>query len=279
MTKKITLFLVLICCLIMAFYDFAAAGSVVGSKHDFSRSGLSGSPFARIWRMYDSSSGADKLYVNEVCVFCHTPHAASTSSYYKIDGSNQVLWNRVVPVGAGAANNMYDLYQSPTLTRISVNAPTGSTLMCLSCHDGVTSVAVGDQYTGTNVLLNPPGTTKAVRIDSYPAPGMSGKIGSVYNGDILVGGWGANIGELDPSTYTAASKINLSNDHPVSFDWVDGLPGMFAGAPTNPALRLFGSTKRMECATCHNVHDETSYPPFLVMSNTGSAMCRACHDK
>jgi len=266
----------------MALYGFAAAGSIVGSKHDFSRSGLGSSPFARIWRMYTSPGGADLGYVNEVCVFCHTPHAASTSSYYKIDGSNQVLWNRIVPVGAGAANNMYDLYQSPTLTRITLNYPTGSTLMCLSCHDGVTSVAVGDQAVGTNVLLNAPGsnsTNKAVRIDSFPSPGATGKIGSIYNGDILTGGWGANIGELDPTTYTAASKINLSNDHPVSFDWVDGVPGIFAGAPTDPRLRLFGTNRRMECSTCHNVHDQTSFPPFLVMSNTGSLMCRACHDK
>ena len=34
----------------------------------------------------------------------------------------------------------------------------------------------------------------------------------------------------------------------------------------------------VECASCHDVHDDTEVP-FLVGSNTASAICTACHNK
>lgn len=80
----------------------AAAGaqsSVVGSKHDLNP-------------VYTSSG--------QVCWYCHTPHTANPVA---------PLWNREVP------GSTYSVYESSTMAA-TVGQPTGSALLCLSCHDG-----------------------------------------------------------------------------------------------------------------------------------------------
>ncbi|MFQ5853326.1 MAG: cytochrome c3 family protein, partial [Candidatus Binatia bacterium] len=60
----------------------------------------------------------------ELCVFCHTPHSASTT---------RALWNRDLHPTA------YDLYTSSTL-EATLRQPTGASRLCLSCHDGTTAL-------------------------------------------------------------------------------------------------------------------------------------------
>jgi predicted CXXCH cytochrome family protein len=273
MTRKIVLLAFLTLCYITGL-SFSAHAGVRGSKHDFSTTGTSN--YSRNFKL---PSGQ---IIDEVCVFCHTPHGSSTVAAYRSNGgtavTNQALWNRTMPVSAGALNDKYTLYSSTTLTRITLAAPTGASLMCLSCHDGVTSIAVGNPSSGNNVLLNGPGPGNPI-ID-LSSPGLFDKVGDIYNNDPLIGGgWGANIGGLIPGSYNPATdRVDLSNDHPVSFAWRTGIPGIWSNAPRDTRLKLFGTQQIMECTTCHNVHDNT-FPPFLVMSNGGSAMCFACHDK
>jgi len=135
----------------------------------------------------------------------------------------------------------------------------------MSCHDGVTSIAVG-------TLLNAPGAgNPGIIIDPSSMLSTPGSINVAINGGL--GAWGANIGDTMPGD----TDINLSNDHPISFEWVPKAGYIYP--PTNTALRLFGASKmRIECATCHSVHDPTNVP-FLAMPNTNSDMCRSCHDK
>jgi len=120
----------------------------------------------------------------------------------------------------------------------TVGQPQGNSLACLSCHDGT------------------------VAIDSF-----GGDTGSVMiTGD-------ANVG------------TDLANDHPVSFVY-DSTLAAADGGLLSPAgddrvdagglLRLFNT--RMECATCHDPHDNT-HGYFLAVDNTGSAMCMTCHQK
>jgi predicted CXXCH cytochrome family protein len=42
-------------------------------------------------------------------------------------------------------------------------------------------------------------------------------------------------------------------------------------------LPLF-TASTMQCATCHNVHDNTNVP-FLRINNAASALCTTCHIK
>ena len=81
------------------------AVTVTGSPHDLS-----------------ASAGGD------ACAFCHTPHVTSRS----------VLWDQTL------SPTVYKIYASSSLDAV-VGQPTGSSKMCLSCHDG--TVASG--FTGT----------------------------------------------------------------------------------------------------------------------------------
>jgi len=235
-----------------------AAASIVLSKHDLSTGNNTGNTqFASV---FGTDNAGFVTLITEVCVFCHTPHNASTDA---ANGINHTLWNRT----ASAAGNNFTMYSSNTMSATVSSKPTGVSMMCMSCHDGVTSVGVG--------LLNSPGPgNPPVAVDPFSAMPGTGRMGDVLDGSWPFG-YGANIGEV---TTPFTASVNLANDHPISFEWPLNATDLYA-TPQDPSLRLFGaSKKRMECATCHTVHDSTN-PPFLAMSNASSNMCRACHIK
>ena len=125
----------------------AFAATIVGSYHDFSLANASVStPFAGVWDYTDPDTGFPRT-IDEVCVFCHTPHGASTN----VPGTGTgPLWNR------SNSNYTYTMYSSATLSATVSAAPTGSSAMCMSCHDGVTSIAVNTlltSYKGQNFVF------------------------------------------------------------------------------------------------------------------------------
>ena len=177
----------------------------------------------------------------EVCVFCHTPHGASTSV------TNAPLWNRTYSMAALAAT---DLYTSTTLTAASTpDAALAAAIaatdapLCFSCHDG-TSVTDG--------LVNPSNLEANVQ----PAG-----IGPITTADILGDGAGAN---------------KLKNDHPIGMVYATA-QSADAGLVASPAgITFYGG--RMWCSSCHDVHDN-QHAPFLAKSNAASALCTSCHNK
>jgi len=265
MTKKITRLVFLIVCFVTIFAHYAVAG-IVNSRHDFSSNatGTTSSNFKGVYYLNSTASGNK---ISEVCVFCHTPHGGSVEVDYQVDGVNSMLWNRVKT--QQAAGFGYKLYTSSTFTALYSQAPTGLSLMCLSCHDGVTSIGVGS-------LLNAPGSgnTPVVTDGTWPT-----SIGDVYYWDNPTESLraGPNIGGLGSGGF-ASGDIDLSNDHPVSFPWPSGYADIMKPDPATTGLRLFGPQERLECSTCHNVHSN-DIPPFLAMSNANSAMCLKCHNK
>ncbi|MFQ5514450.1 MAG: cytochrome c3 family protein [Myxococcota bacterium] len=83
---------------------------IVGTAHDLSATG---------------PGPIRALQEPEVCIFCHAPHTASPVT---------PLWNRSLPTLA------YTLYSSSTL-QAATGQPTGTSKLCLSCHDG--TIALG----------------------------------------------------------------------------------------------------------------------------------------
>ena len=67
----------------------------------------------------------------EVCIFCHTPHDSRPES---------PLWNRQDP------GVTYVLYNSSTVQAMT-GQPDGSSVLCLSCHDG--TIALGNVLSRT----------------------------------------------------------------------------------------------------------------------------------
>lgn len=226
--------------------------------------------------------------VEQICVFCHTPHNAQPSV---------PLWNKVNPT---QAFRMYTSSQSLSAAAKAVTAPGPESLLCLSCHDGRTAI---------NVLHNsnvgtPLGNDKEVSIagkaatdDGLGLPGVQmhidmGGMGGTYR---------ANIGKTGEATAAQAyAGNNLMDDHPISFSY-SVAQGQKPTAlkpietPKAQGFRFYGSNNRMECSTCHDPHVDygmdydgnptlsptgnTKLKPFLVRDNVGSAMCLACHNK
>lgn len=173
-----------------------------------------------------SASGPGTVHAvseQRVCIFCHTPH-----------GSRAVapLWNRR---DSGAA---YIPYNSPTL-KASPGQPTGSSKLCLSCHDG--AIAMGDLVS-----------------ESAPVQ-MSGsqKMTSEHG---LIG-------------------TDLRGEHPISFSYLDSLAqlGTRLTAPGtwDPRVKLDAGSE-LQCTTCHDPHND-QYGKFMVMDNQQAALCRVCH--
>src|SRR4030066_1335719 len=73
-----------------------------------------------------TATGIDPLAVTttEICVFCHTPH------FGRVDTAP--LWNR------GSSATGYVAYGT-TVGGTAITSVGGSSLACLSCHDGVTT--------------------------------------------------------------------------------------------------------------------------------------------
>ena len=184
---------------------------ITGTAHDFK---------GETW----NSSG-------EICIVCHTPHAAD------ITVTDAPLWNHEVTTAT------FQPYTSSTLDA-TVGQPDGNSKLCLSCHDGTVAV---DNFGGTTT--------------------------GTY---LLVSGDAEYIG------------TDLRDDHPVSFTYDDALAGTDGGLfLPSTALSGLGSTidadmlyaGKMQCASCHDVHDAVGITNLLVKSNTASALCLTCHDK
>lgn len=143
----------------------------------------------------------------------------------------------------------YDLYTSPTFDShggTTISIPGASSKLCLSCHDG------------TVALENFGGTTTGT---------------SYISSSSLIGG---------------VSGDDLRGEHPISFEYTDALAALDGGlyAPTSSNSGLGGTiaqdmlfNNRLECASCHDVHNKYGVAHLLKMSNNNSQLCLTCHNK
>ncbi len=108
---------------------------------------------------------------------------------------------------------------------------------------------------------------------------------SCHDGSVAIDAFGGGAGTVS-ITGTADVTNDLSDDHPISFTY-DGALATADGELTIPislnevtvgGLPLFEGTGKMECATCHNVHDGAA-TMFLRVANTNSDLCTTCHNK
>lgn len=222
----------------------------------------------------------------QVCVFCHTPHNAATTT---------PLWNKQLPT------QTFKFYtSSPTLSAAAkaVTVPGLESLVCLSCHDGKTAINVQHSVTGRGNKTAVPGETVLDLGGSYAQKTMK-----IYDFTSPSGPtYGANIGHKGGDNATIADGNHLEDDHPISFSYTAAVSEntdnslrditVPTGAPYS--LKFFGPENRIECSTCHDPHvdygyiknDPTGSPsantalrPFLRTSNSQSKMCLACHNK
>ncbi len=164
----------------------------------------------------------------QICIVCHTPHNGDTL----VVGAP--LWNHEVTLAS------HTPYSSSTLDA-TVGAPSGTSKLCLSCHDGTVALDnFGGTTTGTNFIggLADFGTDLS---NDHP-------ISFVYDAALAT----ADGGLQDPTTQSSGLGGTITGDL------------LFAGS--------------LECGSCHDVHDNT-VAPFLRKSNAASALCLTCHAK
>ena len=219
----------------------SASAGISGSLHDLTFA--TGNTISA-----DAAVGGDQL-----CVYCHTPHAASASF------SAAPLWNKE-DMNMTTAFTMYGANSGGTT--VAGNAPDATpnspSKACLSCHDGVSAI---------NSVVN--------------APGSGLNTGYVDFGT-------GNIAFVMPAGVTQIGR-DLTNDHPVSIAYNVGdaslketnttLTGWSGASTIADLLRTDGAnTNRVECVSCHDPH-LTDNGTFLRTDNAGSALCLGCHDK
>jgi predicted CXXCH cytochrome family protein len=140
-------------------------------------------------------------------------------------------------------NSTFQLYTSSVSGTFNgiTGQPDGSSKLCLSCHDG--SVA----------LENFGGTTT----------------GTHFAGSGLIG-------------------TDLRDDHPISFLF-DATLALTDGHLKNPTTALSGLggtiqenmliSNKMQCSSCHDVHNSSGVANLLIKSNAASGLCLTCHIK
>lgn len=251
----------------MAINAFGAAGSISTSKHNLSTSGTG-----------DVKAKAGG--VNEICVFCHTPHGSNTTF------TAAPLWNKVSPSGV-----TYVMYGATIATTTQDAEPASPSKACLSCHDGVSAI---------NSIVNAPGSGiagAASAMDTGFALMTTGTDGTALKMDdskiTSIGGYGTS----------GASTADLSNDHPISIvyggakanseDGTTGTPGSLKTRSTDVStwttpggigtIQSLLRDNKVECSTCHDPHlgdNGTEQVLFLRSgNNVGSKLCLGCHNK
>lgn len=178
----------------------------------------------------------------EICVFCHTPHNAVT-------GANVTapLWNKTYTSNATFTAYGNTMRGTPTATSLN-----NATRTCLSCHDGAQAM---------NSLNNGPGSGNT----AIPNTG------------------------LGPITGVAVIDGNFANDHPIGvvYDTANDLQTPTGTSPVSGIVKInavnsvlaSSGIDKVECSSCHSVHNDSGIALFLPVANTGSQLCLTYHLK
>jgi len=198
----------LVLCLLAACWNAAAQTSVARTLHNLTATGPGPTK--------DTQPAG-------TCVYCHTPHNSNPTP---------ALWNR------DTSGVTYQIYSSSSM-QATVNQPTGSSRLCLSCHDGL--LALGN-----------------LRVTGHK---------------------GSAPGSLGTMKGRAVRGTDLRGDHPVSFSYDAGLVArrreLLPPEALPRSLRLDASGQ-MQCTTCHDPHEDRN-PKFLRMNPANGALCTSCH--
>ncbi len=246
-----------------------AGSNIMGSKHDL--------------RSSNTAANIRSQNVNEICVFCHTPHHSNTAF------TGAPLWNKEA---TAQTFTMYGSTVSGTTPDTQPNAPSKA---CLSCHDGVTAINSIVNVSGTGLDGAGGGLGTGVTYVSMTTDG-----GTTWSGD--------GVSVPMPGTSYANIGTDLTNDHPISIPYnapnadPDKNPGSLrqtttaltgtwlvrdSDGVTGPTIGDLLRNGKVECPSCHDPHADNpiagggQHPLFLrrVGGNTDSALCLTCHAK
>ncbi len=197
-------------------------------------------------------SGAEET--TEVCVFCHTPHHGKTTS--------APLWNK-------ATTSTYTAYGT-TVAGTTVSTVGGSSLACLGCHDGVTTL---------DSMINKPGKSGVVAAGAPAGYAFIDKAGQ-----LMVGG------NIDSPTINS-SRLNIgttvANDHPISIAYNGGTAASLRATTTVISSIPMENAQAFGGAAIYGRSDNLwSVKGFIsntatiadLLRDGGQVQCASCHD-
>lgn len=159
--------------------------------------------------------------MTEICIFCHTPHNSAPVT---------PLWNQAESTAT------YTPYSSTTMVAVA-GVPTGSSKLCMSCHDG--TVAIGSTASKGQI----------------PMQGLTG-------------------GKL---TGPSSLGVNLGDDHPIAFVPTVGGQIVNPPPSSPVKLDPNGMVQCTSCHDPHQMDADPTTMKFLVANNASSALCLVCH--
>jgi predicted CXXCH cytochrome family protein len=257
----------------LLLFGAPAWGQVAGTAHDFWIPG--GGP--------PGSGGG-----GETCIFCHAPHTA-------VPG--QPLWNRHLP------KLVYTPYSSSSM-QAKPGQPTGSSKLCLSCHDG--TIALGALASG-QVLVGSFGKVKGRPnlgtdlSDDHPISfvydaTLAAEDGELVHPDMLTGSVKLDInGEMqcmschdahtddfgnflleDPKFSALCNRCHAKRGWKGSSHDTSSAP--YGGGGIDPWPETdWDSVAAAGCSNCHTSH-AAGYAETLLRFPVEEDNCLVCHD-
>jgi hypothetical protein len=220
---KITL-LVMIVVVSMLMVAQIAKAEIKNSKHDLS----------------SNSTGGIKSQINDICVFCHTPHNSNLDS-------TAPLWNRSVK------STGYTQYTGTM--KASPSQPKGVSAACLSCHDGTVALDTLKNTIAPQTFSFDNAKTSATNKNLAGAVGLLGT--DLSNDHPISIAYGAT-GATGLRTVTVATGLGIK----------------LYGASGSETVEC------ASCHDVHEPGTTSAgTAPFLRTSNLGSLLCLACHSK
>jgi predicted CXXCH cytochrome family protein len=260
--------------LVLCFTPPCLASSIVNSKHNLSLSG---------------PGNVKASSESEICIFCHTPHNASTQA---------PLWNRY------DSGQVYIPYTSTTL-KARPGQPTGASKLCLSCHDGTIALGSvrsrsqpiqfiqtlsGEDNLGTDLsddhpisfrydsalassnpqLKDPSGLTASIRLDQDSQLQCT----SCHDPHNDQFGYFLRVDSIRGNLCLSCHNMNGWDD--VSMH--KNSASVWNGASTNPWKRTqWNNVSRNACQNCHALHNAGGKKRLLNYSNEEDN-CLVCHN-
>lgn len=214
MKKLLILFSAL--ALLLGFSGASIAG-IQGSLHDFS---------------FDAWSQ------QQICLPCHTPHNGELVE-------NAPLWNHEL------SQATYLMYSSPSMDATPDPQPTGSSKLCLSCHDGTVSLDAFGGDSGTGIFITGDANLGTDLSNDHP-------ISFTYD---------TALSDTDPGLWDpTVQTVTIGS-------------GDFSRNGTIAQVML--ADDQVQCSSCHSVHNDfvVGEEYLLKVDIVGSELCLACHNK